>query len=120
MKLGFSQNLLEKSHYISHFTSFNKSIYDGLVFDLECEGAQDYDIVLRLTERTKKIAHVKKCLYYWRASASSVAGSSEAKPYTWEAGKLALEKHFKRVGENATVYLGDIPNTYRCVFVREM
>lgn len=112
LKADFSQDLLENCNYVCHFTSFKKSIYDGLMFDSECDGAQDYDIILKLTERTKRISHIKKCLYYWRASTSSTAGSSDAKPYTWEAGKRALEKHFERIGENALVNLGKKTNTY--------
>ena len=115
LKADFSQGLLEKCNYVCHFTSFKKSIYEGLMFDSECDGAQDYDIILKLTERTKKISHIKKCLYYWRASASSTAGSSDAKPYTWEAGKRALEKHFERIGENVRVCFGNNPNTYLCL-----
>ena len=115
LKADFSQYLLENCNYVCHFTSFKKSIYDGLMFDSECDGAQDYDIILKLTEKTKNISHVKKCLYYWRACASSTSGSPEAKPYTWEAGKRALEKHFKRIGENALVNLGKKTNTYRIV-----
>jgi len=114
-KADFFQRLLEISNYICHFTSFKKSVYDGLMFDPECDGAQDYDIVLKLVERTNKIFHIKKRLYYWRSSLSSTAGSSDAKPYTWKAGKLALEKHFRRIGEKATVYFADSPNTYLCV-----
>ncbi len=118
LKSDFSQDLLETNNYICHFTSFKKSIYNGLMFDSECDGAQDYDIILKLTEKTKKLSHVKKCLYFWRASASSTASSSDAKPYTWEAGKRALEKHFERSGKKAAVYFADRPNTYRCVFFR--
>lgn len=115
LKSDFSEDLIEICNYVCHFTSFKKSIYDGLMFDSECDGAQDYDIILKLTERTNKISHIKKCLYYWRASASSTAGSSDAKPYTWEAGKRALEKHFERTGENASVCFGRSPNTYLCL-----
>ena len=38
---------------------------DGMseLYRKECEGSQDYDMVLRLTEKAEKIVHVpKKCI----------------------------------------------------------
>ena len=72
-------------------------------FNSEPDGAQDYDLFLRLTEQTDKIVHVPKCLYYWRASPSSTASSIQSKTYAIEAGKRALENHFKRCNNNAYV-----------------
>lgn len=112
-KRDFSQELLESINYICHFTSFKRSLLEGLRFDPECDGAQDFDIILKVTERTRKVAHVKKCLYYWRASPASTAGGASAKPYTTEAGKRALEKHFGRTGEDAVVCPAEHPNQYR-------
>lgn len=115
-KVDFSQNLFETNNYICHFTSFKKSLLHGLKFDSECDGAQDFDIILKVTENTKQVVHIRKCLYYWRASPASTALSSNAKTYTSDAGKRALEKHFSRIGESAQVLLGDFPNTYKIVY----
>ena len=115
-KPDFSQSLLETTNYFCHFLSFKKNLIHELKFDSECDGAQDFDIVLKLTEKTKKISHVKKCLYYWRASPVSTAASTDSKPYTSEAGKRALEKHFLRIGEAAEVKITDIPNQYQIIY----
>ena len=82
-------------------------------FDSACDGSQDYDIILKVTEKTKKISHIKKCLYYWRASPASTASSSEAKSYTTEAGKIALVKHFARCGVDADVFITNCANRYK-------
>ena len=37
------------------------------------EGAQDYDLLLRLMERTDRIHHIPKVLYHWRKTAASTA-----------------------------------------------
>ena len=115
-KADFSQTLLETVNYVCHFLSFKKELLKGLNFDSECDGAQDYDIILKLAERTTKIAHIRKCLYYWRANQCSTASTSEAKPYTTKAGKKALEKHFIRIGELAEVRLTNAPNNYLIIY----
>lgn len=115
-KPDFSQTLLETTNYFCHFLSFKKDLVPEMRFDSECDGAQDFDVVLRLTEKTKKIFHIKKCLYYWRASPVSTAASSNSKPYTTEAGKRALERHFIRIGEGAEVKQTNVPNTYQIFY----
>ncbi len=53
---------------------FAKNLLDGMseLYRKECEGSQDYDMVLRLTEKAGKIVHIPKILYYWRVHAGSV------------------------------------------------
>lgn len=113
-KPDFAPDYLNGNNYITHFISFKKKLLDKVgYFDSECDGAQDYDMCLRLTEQADCIAHVPKCLYYWRASPASTASGADAKTYTTDAGKKALEKHFKRLCVKAKVLFGYLPNTYR-------
>ena len=103
-KPDFSKDYFMGTNYLCHFSSFKKSLLDKIgSFNSETDGAQDYDLFLRLTEQTDKIVHVPKCLYYWRASPSSTASSIQSKTYAIEAGKRALENHFKRCNINAYV-----------------
>ena len=37
-------------------------------FDPEFDGAQDYDLFLRVIERTNRIDHIPRVLYHWRRS----------------------------------------------------
>ena len=113
-KPDFAPDYLNGNNYITHFVSFSKDL-KSLVgnFDSDCDGAQDYDMILRLTEKAKTIAHVTKCLYYWRSSPTSTASGASAKSYTSEAGKRALQKHFARIGVEAQVLDAELPNTYR-------
>lgn len=116
-KPDFAPDYFHGSNYICHFTSFKRSLLEKTVFfNSECDGAQDYDLFLRLTENAKHIIHVQKCLYYWRASPSSTASGAGAKNYTSIAGQKALQSHFKRMGVEATVELGNVPNTYRVTY----
>jgi O-antigen biosynthesis protein len=75
------------------------------------EGSQDYDLVLRVTEKTKNIFHIPKILYHWRIHNQSVASGSEAKPYAYQAAEKALEEALVRRQEPGRVigvpgYLG--------------
>ena len=60
------------------------------------EGAQDYDLVLRLVELTSRIHHLPKVLYQWRRIPESAAGDEGAKPGAHDAGRLALEDYLRR------------------------
>jgi GT2 family glycosyltransferase len=77
------------------------------------EGAQDYDLVLRLIDQAARIHHVPKVLYHWRRIAESSAGFERAKPWADDAGRLALEDHVRRNKLNAEVLRGALPFAYR-------
>lgn len=117
-KPDFAPDYFNSSNYICHFTSFKKSLLDFVGgFDSDCNGAQDFDLFLRLSEKARKIVHIPECLYFWRASNSSTAGNTNSKSYSTEAGRKALEKHFSRINIKADVLLENkIPNTYKITY----
>src|SRR5262249_38953410 len=77
------------------------------------DGAQDYDLVLRLCEQTQKIAHIPLVLYHWRKIEGSTSATISAKPQTDDAGRRALARSLRRSGVDATAEPGPAPNTYR-------
>jgi len=77
------------------------------------EGAQDYDVLLRLTDRTSRIHHIPRVLYHWRKLPQSTATAGQAKPWAIDAGRLALEDHVRRNGVEAEVLPGGAPGLYR-------
>ena len=81
----------------------------------EFDGAQDYDFILRCCEQTEHIAHVPKVLYHWRAHDNSTAGNPESKQYAVDAGKRALEEHYRRMGYEAVVENTGIFIVYRTI-----
>lgn len=98
-KPDFAPDNLRANNYICHFTVFKRSLLDEVgLFDPACDGSQDHDMVLRLTEKAHRIAHIPEILYYWRAHKASVAGGTEAKPYVTQAGIRAVEKQLERLG----------------------
>lgn len=99
-KPDFSPDTLRGCNYICHFSIFSKDLFTsvGAYWDSDFDGSQDYDVILRLTEKACKIVHIPKALYCWRSSPNSVASSIDAKPYTMEAAKKCLAAHLQRCG----------------------
>jgi GT2 family glycosyltransferase len=64
-------------------------------------GAADYELALRLAERTQAIHHIPQILYHWRAAPRSIASSSEQKPEGFESGRQAVEQAARRRGIEA-------------------
>jgi GT2 family glycosyltransferase len=77
------------------------------------EGAQDYDLLLRVMERTTRIHHIPRILYHWRKSATSTAAVGAAKPWALEAGQRALKDYVSRRRMSAEVLPGPYPGMYR-------
>ena len=80
-------------------------------------GAQDYDFILRCTEKSRQIFHIPQILYHWRAHQDSTAENPESKLYAFEAGKRALEAHLKRCGEKSSVEMGEYLGLYRVKYI---
>jgi GT2 family glycosyltransferase/SAM-dependent methyltransferase len=103
-KCSWSPDLLLSMNYITHFSVFRRSVLDTIGgFRRGFDGSQDYDLLLRVTERTDKIAHIPRILYHWRKSLGSTAGSPSAKPAAYEAGHRALEGALSRRHVEGTV-----------------
>lgn len=116
-KPEFAPDTLRCQNYICHFSVFKKELMDKLGgFNAEMDGAQDYDIFLRMSEMLKpeQIKHIPRILYHWRVHKGSTAmENSEAKNYAFDNGIKALEKHLERIGLDGKVSNGAIPGIYR-------
>ncbi len=97
-KPDFSPDFLRSNNYICHLSVIRKSLVEKIGgFRKEFDGAQDYDLILRVTENTKKIEHIPEILYHWRIHSASTAQNMETKNYAIEAGRKAIEEHCKRL-----------------------
>ena len=113
-KPDFSPDLLTSYNNICHLCVVKRKLLDEVgLLNKEFDGAQDYDFVLRATEKAKNIVHIPKVLYHWRAHETSTSYSSSAKEYVYMAGKRAIEEHFKRINIKAKVEILDEPGRYR-------
>ena len=131
-KPDYSPEFLTAVNYICHLLIAKRSLLERVaeVDDTgekryerkEYDGAQDYDLILRLSEEAEKIEkeeglskeeekereealytsgtiiHIPKVLYHWRSHQLSTAQNPEAKLYAFAAGERAVFDHYKRIG----------------------
>lgn len=116
-KPDFNIDLLRSNNYICHMFVASKRLVDMVGgFDKAYDGAQDYDFIFRCVERANAVHHIPKVLYRWRSHAGSTAEAPEAKLYAFEAGKRAIEAHYKRMGLDAAVEHGDDWGFYKTTY----
>lgn len=113
-KPDWSPELLTSFNYITHIVVVSSKLLKQIGGLREgYNGAQDYELLLRLTEQTDKIAHISKILYHWRVGRFSTASDISAKSYAQAAGQRALEDKFKRLNIPVQIEETKYPCLYR-------
>lgn len=104
-------------NYICHLLAVRKDVAERAgSYQSAFDGAQDLDFILRCSEQAKKIYHVPKILYHWRCHMDSTASNPESKLYAFEAGRRAIEEHYRRLGIPARVENASFYGMYRTVY----
>lgn len=104
LKPDWSPERMRTQMYTCHLSVLRRSLVEEVGgFDAEFEGSQDWDLVLKVTERARAVAHVPRVLYHWRGIATSAAAGEGVKPWAFEAGKRAVQAHCERIGLPARV-----------------
>jgi len=114
-KPDWSPDLLLGVNYITHFLVIRKTLFDELGgIRKGYDGAQDYDLLLRATEKTNQIVHIPKILYHWRLADGSTAKTVGEKNYADDAGQKALKDAVSRRKIKADVIeIKERPTNYR-------
>jgi GT2 family glycosyltransferase len=90
--------------YTSHLAVFRRSLLQELGgFRAGFDGAQDYDLVLRVTERSKRIHHIAKVLYSWRLHTNSTSQNPASKDYAYASSMRAIQAALDRRDEGGCV-----------------
>ncbi len=98
-KPDWSPDSLLSRNYLGHVCVFKTSQLKEIGgWRVGFEGSQDYDLVLRYTEKYTKIFHIPEVLYHWKIHRDSAASSETAKPYAYRAAQLALTEAMERRG----------------------
>lgn len=98
-KPDWSPDTMMSTMFTCHVSCVRRSLLQEVgPLNPEFDGAQDWDLILRVTERTQRIVHVPKVLYHWRIIPASVAADLAAKPYAVEAGRRCREAALRRRG----------------------
>src|SRR5438874_2917514 len=112
LKPDWSPEFFCTHDYLGHFVIIRRDLAQA-GFRSEFDGAQDYDLLLRVSEKTDRIRHIPRVLYHWRRTAESTAHNIRRKPGALEAGRRAIEEHLARRQENARVTIDWETHLYR-------
>jgi GT2 family glycosyltransferase len=112
LKPDWSPEFFRTHDYLGHFVVMRRDLARA-EFRSEFDGAQDYDLLLRVSEKTDRIRHIPRVLYHWRRTAESTAHNIRRKPGALEAGRRAIEEHLARRQENARVTIDWETHLYR-------
>ena len=117
-KIDYAPDFLRGVNYITHFLVFERKLFEqvGAFEDATYDGAQDFDLTLRLSEKANKVHHIPKVLYYWRGHAGSTANDMSTKMYAFEAGRKAIQAHLDRIGLKGQASIQKYPGSYRTVY----
>lgn len=103
-KPDYAADKFFSSNYLCHFNVVRTSLMKEIGgFRVGYEGAQDYDLFLRIVEKTNRIHHIPKVLYHWRMLPGSTSTSATSKNYAAIAGQKALVSHFENKQTNVQV-----------------
>jgi GT2 family glycosyltransferase len=114
LKPGWSPERLRAQNYCTHLSVLRRRLVAEVGgFREGFDGSQDHDLILRVSERARRIAHVPRVLYHWCATPGSAAADAHAKPYAREAGRRAVGEHMARLGLAAEVQHLPTPGHFR-------
>jgi GT2 family glycosyltransferase len=108
-KSDWNPDLFYSQNFVNHLGIYRRKLINEIGgFRLGYEGSQDYDLALRVVERTSKdkIRHIPFILYHWRAISGSTALAVGEKNYAHEVARKALRSHFERLGTKVQVTNG--------------
>lgn len=101
-KPDWSPLTLLSHNFAIHFLVVRRSLLGELGgLRSEFDGAQDFDLLLRLAERTDRVLHIPRVLYSWRIHPGSNAGVG--RPAAFEAGRRAVAAALTRRGVAGSV-----------------
>ncbi len=108
---AFSPEHLRSHPYIVHLVGFKASLLREVGgWDEQLRISQDYDLILRATERARRIAHIPEILYRWRIHGGSSGIARQAEVV--ETSKAILRRHLERCGVDGFVEDGASFNFY--------
>ena len=112
-KPGWSPDLLLSDNYVSRLSVYRKSVViEAGGFGEGLDGHEGYDLILRVTERTREIRHVPRVLYHRRRVASGLEDPADGDGGLAGA-RCALIEALRRRGIEGSVEDGLVPGHLR-------
>lgn len=101
----FSPEYLRSHPYIVHLVGFRTALLRELGgFDEQLRISQDYDLILRVSEKADTIVHIPEILYQWRTHTGSAGHEKMAQ--VMNTSTQVLQRHLDRLGLEATAEAG--------------
>ncbi len=105
-KPDWSPELLLSYCYMGHAKAIRTMLYHELGgLRVGFEGSQDHDLLLRASERARRVVHVPQMLCHWRVLPGSTAAGGREKPASLDAGRRAVQEAFDRRGVECNVVI---------------
>ena len=96
----WSPEVMLSANYLTHLCVMRTAhVREVGGFRTKTDGAQDWDLFLRVIARYGNVRHIPQVLYHWRRISSSVAsGGLQVKPYAADAQVVAVADYCEAVG----------------------
>ncbi len=92
-----SPEMLLNVNYLTHLNVMRTSLVRDIGgWDPDTDGAQDWDLFLRVVAESKHVGFIPKVLYHWRVIATSTAMSIDTKPYALANQCKAVNKYLTK------------------------
>lgn len=109
----FSPELLRSYNYLRDFLVVRTSLLHELEFFTQGIALPNYDLVLRVTEKARRVCHVPRILCHRRLATLEIERDPLYLRLEQEAGRKVLVEHCKRMGFHAEVLNADVQGHYR-------
>lgn len=99
LKPDWSPHLFRGVMFVGHLLTVRRTLAIEVGgFDPAYDFVQDFEFMLRVSERTRRIHHVPKVLYHWRRIPESVAGGGKGDAAIEQLQAAAVQAQFRRLG----------------------
>lgn len=99
LKPDWSPEMMLSFNLLAHLAVFRTSLLKEVgLFNASLEGAQDWDLYMRMAVRSHRIQHIQAILYHWRKTPYSMSQSPSNKQNVIEAQRTALLSHLLNSG----------------------
>lgn len=108
---AFSPEYLRACPYIVHLVAFRTSLLRQIAgFDVSLPISQDYDLILRASEKANTIVHIPEILYLWRLR--RLSSGHKRKSEVMQTSRAVLSRHLERCGQPGVVQEGVLFNFF--------
>lgn len=95
LKPEWSPEIMLSANYLTHLNIIRRDLINSIGgWDPRTDGAQDWDLFLRISLQTRKVKHISSICYSWRQVPTSVSANGfAAKPYAAIAQCVSIQKY---------------------------